>query len=137
MHASDRYSIIVPVPDSVGFGTSVVSLSLPPLPFRRSPRNFATTKQLQAYALYYRFFTSVAHPSIPSPRLPKGTATEIPSIPFVPSRNLLPLIPPAFALLTGSSSNIGMRKSAIRFASSTLKWYFSLNTSGKAQWRSR
>ena len=85
----------------------------------------------------YRFLTCVAHPSIPSPRLPTGTGTPIPSMPLVPSRNLLPLIPPAFALFPGSSSSIGMRNSAMRFASSTLKWYFSRSTSGSAQWRRR
>ena len=79
------------------------------------------------------FLTSVAHPSIPSPLLPTGTSSFTPSIPLVPSRNLLPAIPPAFALFAGSSSSIGRRNSAIRLLSSTLKWYFSLRTSGSAQ----
>lgn len=46
-------------------------------------------------------------------------------------------MPPAFARSAGCSSNIGNRKSAIRFASSTEKWYFSRSTSGSAQCLSR
>lgn len=70
---------------------------------------------------HHRFLTSVAHPSIPSPLLMCGIDTDTTSIPFVPSKNLPLLIPPAFALSAGSSANIGSKNSPILFASSTLK----------------
>lgn len=106
-------------------------------PLPPSPPAAHTPNPHIPHAPTYRFFTSVAHPSIPSPRLPIETSTPIPSIPLVPSRNGLLLIPPAFARFAGSNSSIGVRNSPIRLASSMLKWYFSLNTSGSAQLRSR
>lgn len=81
----------------------------------------------------YRFFTSVAQPSIPSPLVPTGIGSLTSSMPLVPSTNGELLIPPAFALFSGNNSSIGSRKSAIRFDSSTVKWYFSRRTSGRAQ----
>ena len=84
-------------------------------------------------AASYRFLTSVAQPSIPSPLLKTGMSRWTSSMPMVPCRNSWLLIPPALALFSGRSSSIGVRKSAILLASSTLKWYFSRKTSGKAQ----
>ena len=90
------------------------------------------------YTLHYRtFFTSVAQPSIPSPLLPTSTSNFTPSIPFVASMKAALAIPPALARSEGSNSNIGSKKSAIRLLSSTLKWYFSRSTSGRAQCRKR
>ena len=86
----------------------------------------------------YRFLTSVAHPSMPSPRPPTSRPSILrPFIPDVSSNHECPAMPPAFARLSGMSSSIGVRKSAMRFASSSLKWYFSLKTSCKAQCLSR
>lgn len=84
----------------------------------------------------YLLRLSHAHPSIPSPRLPGWTpGTLMPAIPGVSSSQLCPAIPPALARFSGTSSSIGWRKSAMRFASSSLKWYFSRSTSGKDQCR--
>lgn len=85
----------------------------------------------------YRFLTSVAQPSMPSPLLRHGKSRVIPSIPFVSVMKGLLLIPPALALSFGSKANMGTRKSAILSASALLKWYFSFNTSGSAQCLSR
>lgn len=74
------------------------------------------TSMLQNRA--YRFLTSVAQPSIPSPLAPTGMLKLTLSIPFVPFINSWLLIPPAFALPSGNKSNIGMRKPAILLASS-------------------
>jgi hypothetical protein len=80
------------------------------------------------------FFTSQAHPSMPSPRLPTSNPSILtPCIPIVSTSHSAPAIPPALALFSGCNSNIGVRNSAILFASSSLKWYFSFNTSGSAQ----
>ena len=78
------------------------------------------------YTPSYRFLTSLAHPSIPSPdSLPPAPHPN----PRHPNRILnhsCPAIPPAFALFSGMSSNIGVKKSATRFASSLLKMVFLL-----------
>ena len=84
----------------------------------------------------YRFLTSEAHPSIPSPRLPFLTSSVTPSMPCVLSRNASATIPPAFARFSGMSSSIGVRNPAIRLLSSAEKWYFSPRTSARAQCRS-
>ena len=81
----------------------------------------------------HRFLTSVAHPSIPSPLLPTAMLRLTCSIPLVSAKNALALMPPALALSTGNNANIGIRNLAMLSASSLLKWYFSLNTSGSAQ----
>ena len=81
----------------------------------------------------YRFLTSVAHPSIPSPLVPTLIPRAPFSIPFVSVKNGLLLIPPALALSLGSRPNIGIKKLAMDSASTLLKWYFSFKTSGKAQ----
>lgn len=89
-------------------------------------------------ASLYRFRTSVAQPSIPSPRPPTSSPSILtPLMPGVSSNQACPAIPPAFALFSGTSSSIGDKKSAILLASSSLKWYFSRRTSGNAQCRRR
>lgn len=89
-----------------------LSLSLFQPPISRPP----------AHAQHYRvFFTSVAQPSIPSPLLPTSISRCTPSMPFVLSMKAAFDMPPAFARSEGSSSKSGIRKSAIRFASSTEK----------------
>ena len=91
-----------------------------------------------ARQLTYLFFTSQLHPSIPSPLLPTSSPSILtPCMPIVSSSHRWPAIPPAFARLSGVSSSIGVKKSAIRLASSSLKWYFSFKTSGSAQCRKR
>ena len=82
-------------------------------------------------------FTSIAHPSIPSPRLPGAIPSSIPSMPSVPCIQLCDAIPPALARRSGVTSNIGRRNSLMRMLSSMEKWYFSRSTSGSAQCRSR
>jgi hypothetical protein len=95
-------------------------------------------QQRRCSQLHYRcFLISVAHPSMPSPFVPGSISSLTPSIPFVPSRKPWPAMPPALARSAGRSSSMGNRNSAMRLASSMLKWYFSLNTSGRAQWRRR
>lgn len=69
----------------------------------------------------YRFLISDAHPSIPSPFMPTGVGSFTPFMPLVPSKKGLLLIPPAFALSCGSRPSMGIRKSAIRSASSRVK----------------
>lgn len=69
-------------------------------------------------AINHLFLISVAQPSIPSPLLPTGISRATVSIPLVPLVNSELLIPPAFARASGGSSNIGIKKSAILFASS-------------------
>ena len=99
-----------------------------------------TTSSIPLLSLHphpYRFRTSHAHPSIPSPLLPTSTGNLTPSIPFVPANQSCPAIPPAFARLSGSSSNMGSKNAEMRLLSSGEKWYFSLSTSGSAQWRRR
>lgn len=103
---------------------------------KKQPWSLSSSRVLPKIRLY-RFLTSVAHPSIPSPLLPTSTPSIlIPFIPGVSSNQGWLAIPPAFALFSGVSSSSGVKKSAIFFASSSLKWYFSLSTSGRAQWRS-
>ena len=85
----------------------------------------------------YRFLTSVAQPSMPSPLLPTATSSLTVSIPFVPFINSWLLMPPALARPSGSNSNIGVKNPLIFRASSTEKWYFSRRTSGNAQCRNR
>lgn len=111
LRTRDGFSLPPPISTSTGntHQDQITSANTPPSP------------SIQPVKPTYRFLTSDAHPSIPSPRLPTGTSTPIPSIPMEPSRNGLPLIPPALALFAGSSSNIGVRKSPIRLASSALK----------------
>ena len=82
---------------------------------------------------HHRFFTSEAHPSIPSPLLPTGMLRLTCSIPLVSAKNGLALMPPALALSTGNNANMGIKNLAMLSASSLLKWYFSFNTSGNAQ----
>jgi len=83
----------------------------------------------------YRFLTSVAQPSIPSPFDPTGMLSVTFSIPLVLFMNSWLLIPPALARPSGRRSSIGVRKPAIRVASSVEKWYFSFKTSESAQCR--
>ena len=87
--------------------------------------------------IHYRFLTSVAQPSIPSPLLPTGTLRLTCSIPFVSAKKGLLLIPPALARSLGSNASMGRRKLAMSSASFLLKWYFSFRTSGRAQCRRR
>lgn len=87
---------------------------------------------------HHRFFTSLDHPSMPSPLLPTSRPDIRTSLmPSVSANHSCDAMPPAFARLSGMSSSIGVRKSATRLASRSSKWYFSFNTSGSAQWRRR
>src|SRR2546423_957670 len=58
---------------------------------------------VRSICLYYRFLTSAAQPSIPSPLLPTDTSSFTCSIPGVLSHTYELLIPPAFALFSGES----------------------------------
>ena len=85
------------------------------------------------YCFDYRFFTSIAQPSIFSPFSPTGMSNLTSSIPFTACINSEFVIPPAFARPSGGRSSIGVKNLAILWASSILKWYFSRRTSGRAQ----
>lgn len=85
-----------------------------------------------------RFLDCVDQPSISSPLLPTlSPSTLIPFMPGVSSSQVCAAIPPALARLSGMSSSMGLKKAEMRFASSSLKWYFSRKTSVRAQWRRR
>lgn len=81
-------------------------------------------------------FTSVAHPSMPSPLLPGTRPRSTSCIPRVSFIHSCDAIPPAFARFSGSTSSIGRRKSLMAIPCDGEKWYFSLSTSGNDQWRS-
>ena len=85
----------------------------------------------------HRFFTSLAHPSIPSPLLPGRIPSPIPSIAGVSFIHSCDAIPPALARCSGGRFNMGNKNSLMRMLSSAENWYFSRRTSGNAQWRSR
>lgn len=85
-----------------------------------------------------RFLDCVDQPSISSPLLPTfSPSTLMPFMPGVSSSQPWAAIPPALARLSGISSSMGVKNAEMRLASSSLKWYFSRSTSGRAQWRRR